>query len=82
MFRCACCNSLGSWRSGLLAIAFAALVAWAFMLAPAQLGFVPRSDDTTSRALDLFTITMAPLWVALGMAEGRRGRCRRAPRQE
>lgn len=76
MFRCCRTTSPGTWRSAPPAILAAALLAWALMLAPAQPGLAPPSQDAGNRALELFTITAPSLWVAIGLADGKRRGCR------
>lgn len=67
--KCCCNSSFGTWRSGLAAVGFAVFVSWAFTGLPVLLGYgEPGAGD---RAGEIFAVVLVPLWVAMGMAEGR-----------
>jgi hypothetical protein len=83
MLKSCACGSMGTWRSGLMAIVVAVAAGGAAVAMPRVLGRGTGGEGVRSRWVSVSSSLLAPSWVAFGLAEGRRSRgCRTKDRNE
>jgi hypothetical protein len=75
MFKCCRSNDLGTWRSGVLAVAVSLAAGGIAVLLPLMLGREPGEDGALSRWMTVTSVLLAPTWMAFGLSEGKS--CRR-----